>query len=577
MTRGFLSAVIALVLVQPAVAIQLLDVRKVWDNAPHNAFTDLVRFDDQFYLTFREASVHIVPPVGSAGGNIRVLRSADGETWSSAALLDGGANRDYRDSYLSVTPEGRLLLNSAVAPHESVLERQSLAWLSDDGSTWSSPTEVGDANYWMWQTQWHEGHAYSIGYGPTTEGESNWETRLYRSSDGVSYETIVGTLNSGGGPNETGLLFRDDGSAVALVRRDNSPNMALVGTAAGDYTNWTFKDTGVAIGGPEIIQIPDGRIVAATRLYDSGGNTGHTALSWLDPEAGTLKRFLNLPSGGDNSYPGMVWHNDQLWVSYYSSHEGKASIYLAEVAIRALGSPIEHLGSNDPLSEGWNFDSNSSNYQVNPGTDSQSFWSVAQPAGNRANYYAPLFTEDVEDPSGWTATARVKLVEGGTAPGDVTLDVKDGENLWSLHFIEGDGTTPGGLWTVDANYQLDTRLADVDPAADYHVYQMIYDPAGNGSQGLLRYYMDGNLLGTATRDDTRASGELAFRFGDARSMSSFDTSAQWAWVRFETGQHVVPEPAAVAMLAGTAVADERPAWTCLPSTASKRVCRFAWR
>ena len=40
---------------------------------------------------------------------------------------------------------------------------------------------------------------------------------------------------------------------------------------------------------------------------------------------------LTLPSGGDTSYAGMVWHDDFLWMSYYSSHEGGTSIYLAKV------------------------------------------------------------------------------------------------------------------------------------------------------------------------------------------------------------------------------------------------------
>jgi len=49
----------------------------------------------------------------------------------------------------------------------------------------------------------------------------------------------------------------------------------------------------------------------------------------LGPQKGTLTEFLILPSGGDTSYPGLVWHEDQLWVSYYSSHEEKTAIYLA--------------------------------------------------------------------------------------------------------------------------------------------------------------------------------------------------------------------------------------------------------
>ena len=87
---------------------------------------------------------------------------------------------------------------------------------------------------------------------------------------------------------------------------------------------------GVRIGGPHMIRLPDGRIVAATRLYD--GST-RTSLSWLDPEAGTLEEFIKLPSGGDTSYPGLVYHEGVLWVSYYSSHEGKTAIYLAQVRL----------------------------------------------------------------------------------------------------------------------------------------------------------------------------------------------------------------------------------------------------
>ena len=29
--------------------MELLDVRKIWDEAPHNAFTDLVHFGGRFF------------------------------------------------------------------------------------------------------------------------------------------------------------------------------------------------------------------------------------------------------------------------------------------------------------------------------------------------------------------------------------------------------------------------------------------------------------------------------------------------------------------------------------------------
>jgi len=56
----------------------------------------------------------------------------------------------------------------------------------------------------------------------------------------------------------------------------------------------------------------------------------------LKMTATTLEPLLELPSGGDCSYPGMLWHEGHLWVSYYSSHEGKPSIYVAKVKLPQL-------------------------------------------------------------------------------------------------------------------------------------------------------------------------------------------------------------------------------------------------
>jgi hypothetical protein len=56
--------------------------------------------------------------------------------------------------------------------------------------------------------------------------------------------------------------------------------------------------------------------------------TAQTVLSMLSPQ-GLLIPAVVLPSGGDTSYPGIVKHKGKLFVSYYSSHEEKPSIYLA--------------------------------------------------------------------------------------------------------------------------------------------------------------------------------------------------------------------------------------------------------
>ncbi|MFO7775441.1 MAG: hypothetical protein R6W89_06545 [Candidatus Hydrogenedentota bacterium] len=46
-----------------------------------------------------------------------------------------------------------------------------------------------------------------------------------------------------------------------------------------------------------------------------------------------MREFLELPSGGDTSYAGLVEYEDEIWMSYYSSHEEKSAIYLARLNI----------------------------------------------------------------------------------------------------------------------------------------------------------------------------------------------------------------------------------------------------
>ena len=298
---------------------EILSVKKIWDAAPHNAFTDLVRYNDRWFCVFREGKGHVSPD-----GALRVLTSLDGEQWESAALLQSSV-ADLRDAKICVTPDGRLMLGGAGALHDQSQHRhQSLVWFSDDGFQWSEAFEVADPNYWLWRITWLDKIAYGVAY-KTVEPR---ETRLYRSTNGTEFETIVGTLNSEGYPNESAIVF-DKAQAICLLRRDGNPGSGLLGFAEPPYTQWEWKDLGVRIGGPHMIRLEDGRLLAAVRLYDG---KVRTSLCWVD-EAGSIEEFVTLPSGGDTSYAGMVVHEGILWVSYYSSHEDKTSIYMAKVKI----------------------------------------------------------------------------------------------------------------------------------------------------------------------------------------------------------------------------------------------------
>ncbi|MBM0235157.1 exo-alpha-sialidase [Micromonospora sp. STR1_7] len=295
-------------------------VRRIGDSAPHSAFTDLVRHAGSWFCAFREAATHL-----SDDGVIRVLTSTDGRCWTSAAVIRQ-ADVDLRDPRFVRRPDGRLQLFAAAAVGQSAKTFETVTWLSADGHDWGEATPVGEPGVWVWRAAWHGDALYGVGYATRDPRFA----RLYRSTDGVDLQPWVPMLFEGGYPNESGLVFDPDGTAFCLLRRDGDDATAQLGRALPPYREWSWTDLGVQVGGPTLLRLPDGRLLAGVRLLDG---EVRTAVCVVDPDRGELTELVALPSGGDTSYPGLVWHDDLLWVSYYSSHEGRTCVYLAEVSL----------------------------------------------------------------------------------------------------------------------------------------------------------------------------------------------------------------------------------------------------
>lgn len=315
--------------------------QRIWDASTHNAFTDLCKFNDAWYCVFREGTGHV-----SSDGALRVLRSEDLLSWESSALIESSLG-DLRDAKLTVTPDNQLMLSGAAAlPTTAEHRHQSLCWFSKDGSAWSDAVAIGQPNYWLWRTTWNKGTAYSVGY--STGKDVAPHTRLFSSRDGKQFDVLVPELFAEGYANETSILFDTGGAAHCLLRRDGEQSTAQLGLASHPYTDWTWTDLDVRFGGPHMIRLPDGRVFAAGRMYTSTTADGktisdvRTSICRLNLQSGKLTELVRLPSSGDTSYPGLVWHDDHLWVSYYSTHESgeipnnpncHSAIYIAKVEL----------------------------------------------------------------------------------------------------------------------------------------------------------------------------------------------------------------------------------------------------
>lgn len=300
----------------------LLYCYNIWDKAPHNAFTDLIFYRKHFYCCFREGKKH----AGCGSGQIRVVASLDGIKWESISLITE-KGIDLRDPMLSITPEGKWMLNMGGTLWEGdhQVERASYVCFSDDGMVWTSPKKLPYKGEWIWRVTWYKNKGYGASY--LVDKDSKYKLSLMVTEDGLKYRCLH-VFDLPHCPNETTLRFLKDDTLVALVRTHGPHGM--IGHSKPPYDHWQWYDTKHRLGGPNFLILDDRKMWACSRkLVPLGPKKFHESMVLAKMSLRGYKPVLELPSGGDCSYPGMVEKDGMLYVSYYSSHEGKSKIYFA--------------------------------------------------------------------------------------------------------------------------------------------------------------------------------------------------------------------------------------------------------
>jgi hypothetical protein len=323
--------------------VEVHGLRRVFSNGEHNAFTDLVRFRDQFYLTFRTCpDGHMVHPTSA----IVILTSPDAQEWREVHRFHV-KDRDTRDPHFLVFQNKLFVYTGTwysgptkLAPAEYDLNKHLgyAAW-SGDGVTWQSPVLLeGTFGHYIWRAASFGNKAYLCGRrktdfadGPKGEGTAV-QSIMLESDDGLIWRKQAVFQETSG--DETAFLFEGDGSLLGIGRRGRANAQLL--RARPPYSQMERSDLDRYIGGPLIAKW-GGRYVVAGR-HTTKDDGPKTSFCWLVD--GKLSEFAELPSGGDNSYPGLVELSpERALISYYSSHERDAggkvitAIYMAELAI----------------------------------------------------------------------------------------------------------------------------------------------------------------------------------------------------------------------------------------------------
>lgn len=317
------------------------DIKRIWDRGEHNAFTDITFFKNKLYVVFREGDGHIPNKDNTGNGIIRILSSADGEFWETVTAIELNGI-DLRDPKISVTPKKRMMIVMGGSKYDQQ-ELKSLSTyvsMSDpNGTKFSEPEPIelderikSDFD-WLWRVTWKDKTGYGVVYQANVDGEKGKsKAYLVKTDKGYEYE-LVKELDIDGNPNEATIRFLSRSEMMIVVRRGGDDKMGMIGTSKPPYNEWSWEKLDFQLGGPNFDIIPIDKILIGTRIYSEDGP--YTALM-LGKKGEEFKEVMRLPSGGDTSYPGMFSIGGFVWMSYYSSHEGKASIYYARIPYSEL-------------------------------------------------------------------------------------------------------------------------------------------------------------------------------------------------------------------------------------------------
>ena len=203
-------------------AVRVENIRRIFHNGEHNAFTDLIRWRGKFWLTFRSC------PDGHgvvATSSIIVLASDDTRTWTQVHRFSV-PRRDTRDPHF-LAFKGKLFVytgtwyvGEGVPPREKIDFNRHLGYAvwTADGMAWEGPRHLeGTYGHYIWRAATDGNRANLCGRRAYVEGR---QSVLLESDDGFIWRYRSAFLEWNG--NETAFYIEPDGALTAICRKTSA-------------------------------------------------------------------------------------------------------------------------------------------------------------------------------------------------------------------------------------------------------------------------------------------------------------------------------------------------------------------
>ena len=274
----------------------------LYNDGKYNAFTDLCIYRNKYYLCFRNSGAHH-PVKKEDYGKIFIYESKDGDIWNKIYEVEDSTS-DLRDPKLVVDKYNRLILYcgySKLIDNELIFQGTKAGVIDFEKKQITLQEIYKDL--WLWRIAWNDEEAYSFAY-------RNGKVHLLKSTDGFSW------FKSGNveveGCNESAIYFSDN-KCYAIMR--TVFHKTLIGCANYPYQDWVFDTIPMEIHSPAILYLNSAHVYCTGRVVDNAEK--YTGLFKVTNS--TADSVWYSSANADQGYPGVVYKDEQVILSYYKA------------------------------------------------------------------------------------------------------------------------------------------------------------------------------------------------------------------------------------------------------------------